>query len=302
MILSDFAVRRPVSAIMLVASLVVTGWFCFERIGVDLFPRVEIPTVTVTTTLPGAGPEEIETALTKPIEEVLNTINGIDELRSVSTEGLSRVVAIFHIERPLDVAAQDVRDKVATIVAKLPEGTDPPIVDKFDIDSTPILFLTVTGDRSLKELTEIARKQVKERIEGTPGVGAVRFIGAREREIQVAIDAERLEAYDMSIRDVARAVATQNVEIPAGRMVEVDDDARLHAVRFLVADADDLRLVGAAAQQLTLVGRLELGDDAAHLARPDVEHGDDAGTARRRAALVAEPAHIFFSRFDLPLL
>ena len=134
MILSDFAVRRPVSAIMLVASLVVTGWFCFDRIGVDLFPRVEIPTVTVTTTLPGAGPEEIETSVTKPIEEVLNTINGIDELRSVSTEGLSRVVAIFHIERALDVAAQDVRDKVATIVAKLPEGTDPPIVDKFDID------------------------------------------------------------------------------------------------------------------------------------------------------------------------
>ncbi len=238
MILSDFAVRRPVSAIMLVASLVVTGWFCFERIGVDLFPRVEIPTVTVTTTLPGAGPEEIETALTKPIEEVLNTINGIDELRSVSTEGLSRVVAIFHIERPLDVAAQDVRDKVATIVAKLPEGTDPPIVDKFDIDSTPILFLTVTGDRSLKELTEIARKQVKERIEGTPGVGAVRFIGAREREIQVAIDAERLEAYDMSIRDVARAVATQNVEIPAGRMVEGPDETGIRTLGRIATVGD----------------------------------------------------------------
>lgn len=259
MILSDFAVRRPVSAIMLVASLVVTGWFCFERIGVDLFPRVEIPTVTVTTTLPGAGPEEIETALTKPIEEVLNTINGIDELRSVSTEGLSRVVAIFHIERPLDVAAQDVRDKVATIVAKLPEGTDPPIVDKFDIDSTPILFLTVTGDRSLKELTEIARKQVKERIEGTPGVGAVRFIGAREREIQVAIDAERLEAYDMSIRDVARAVATQNVEIPAGRMVEGPDETGIRTLGR-IATVGDFEEVEVAVRQGAPVTVGDLGE------------------------------------------
>ena len=238
MILSDFAVRRPVSAIMLVASLVVTGWFCFGRIGVDLFPRVEIPTVTVTTTLPGAGPEEIETSVTKPIEEVLNTINGIDELRSISTEGLSRVVAIFHIERALDVAAQDVRYKVATIVAKLPEGTDPPVVDKFDIDATPILFLTVTGDRTLKELTEIARKQVKERLEGTPGVGAVRFIGAREREIQVEVDAERLEAYDVSIRDVARAVAAQNVEIPAGRIVEGPNETGIRTLGRIASVGD----------------------------------------------------------------
>ncbi len=220
MILSDFSVRRPVSATMLIMSLVVVGWFSFQRLGVDLFPRVEIPTVTITTTLAGAGPEEIETRITKPIEEVVNTISGIDELRSVTTEGLSRVLVIFHIERDLDAAAQDVRDKVATIVAQLPEDTDPPIVDKFDIDATPVLYLTVSGDRSLKELTEIARKQVKDRLEGAPGVGAIRLIGAREREIAVDIEAERLEGYGLTLQEVGRALSTENLEIPAGRVVE----------------------------------------------------------------------------------
>src|SRR3990172_4686744 len=165
MILADLCIRRPVFASMLVATLLVLGWFCSLRLGVDLFPRVEIPTVTVTTTLVGAGPEEIETRITKPIEEAINTISGIDELRSVTVEGVSQVLVLFHLERSLDAAAQDVRDKVAAIVAQLPEGTDPPVVDKFDIDATPIMYLTVSGSRDLKALTELAKKQIKEPLE-----------------------------------------------------------------------------------------------------------------------------------------
>lgn len=219
MILSDLCIRRPVFAAMLVGALVVIGAFCYQRLGVDLFPRVDIPTVTVTTTLVGAGPEEIETRITKPVEEAINTINGIDELRSVSVEGMSQVLVLFHMERPLDAAAQDVRDKVATIVAQLPEGTDPPIVDKFDIDATPIMYLTVSGSRDLKQLTELAKKQVKEPLEGLLGVGAIRLVGGREREIQVAVESAALAGYRLTAPEVAQAIAAQNVEVPGGRLV-----------------------------------------------------------------------------------
>jgi HAE1 family hydrophobic/amphiphilic exporter-1 len=218
MILSDLCIRRPVFASMLIGALVVVGLFCYQRLGVDLFPRVDIPTVTVTTTLIGAGPEEIETRITKPIEEAINTISGIDELRSVSVEGLSQVLVLFRLERPLDVAAQDVRDKVAAIVAQLPEGTDPPIVDKFDIDATPVMYLTVSGSRDLKALTELAKKQIKEPLESLLGVGAIRLIGGREREVQVAVQADKLSGYGLTVPEIARALTYQNVEIPGGRL------------------------------------------------------------------------------------
>lgn len=218
MIISDLCIRRPVFATMLVGAFVVVGWFCYGRLGIDLMPRIEIPTLTITTTLVGAGPEEIETRITKPIEEVVNTISGIDELRSTTVEGLSRVVVIFETERDLDSAAQDVRDKVGTILADLPEGTEPPIIDKFDVDATPILFVTVTGSLELKELTELTKKRVKEPLESILGVGAIRMLGGRQREIQIAVDAAKLEAHGLSIQDVARAVGTQNVELPGGRL------------------------------------------------------------------------------------
>lgn len=219
MILSDLCIRRPVFATMLISSLLVVGIVCYQRLGVDLFPRVDVPTVTITTTLPGAGPEEIETRVTKPIEEAINTISGIDELRSVSLEGLSRVVVMFKLERSLDAAAQDVRDKVASILHLFPEGTEPPVIDKFDMDATPILLLTVTGDRSLKDLTEIARKRVKEPLEGTNGVGAIVMLGGREREIQIEVEAAKLEAYGVTVQQLMQSLASQNVEIPGGRLV-----------------------------------------------------------------------------------
>jgi len=236
--LSDLCIRRPVFATMLIGALVVIGAFCYQRLGVDLFPRVDIPTVTVTTTLVGAGPEEIETRITKPIEEAINTISGIDELRSVSVEGLSQVLVLFRLERPLDVAAQDVRDKVATIVAQLPDGTDPPIVDKFDIDATPIMYLTVSGSRELKQLTELAKKQIKEPLEGLLGVGAIRLVGGREREIQVAVHAAKLAGYQLTAPEVAQSLARQNVEVPGGRLVAGPQETAVRTLGRVDAVAD----------------------------------------------------------------
>lgn len=220
MILADVCVRRPVFATMLVGSLVVAGWFSYKSLTLDLFPKVDMPVVTVTTTLPGAGPEEMEAQVTKPIEEVINTVSGIDELRSVTREGLSQIIVQFELEKNLGVAAQEVRDKVGSVLAKLPDDTDPPIVEKFDVDATPILTLTVSGFQGLKELTEIAEKRVKEPLESISGVGAVVIIGGQKREIQVLIDPERLKAYNLPMKTVATALAKQNVEFPGGRMTQ----------------------------------------------------------------------------------
>lgn len=220
MILADVCVRRPVFATMLVGSLVVAGWFSYQSLTLDLFPKVDMPVVTVTTTLPGAGPEEMEAQVTKPIEEVINTVSGIDELRSVTREGLSQIIVQFELEKNLGVAAQEVRDKVGSVLAKLPDDTDPPIVEKFDVDATPILTLTVSGFQGLKELTEIAEKRVKEPLESISGVGAVVIVGGQKREIQVLIDPERLKAYNLPMKTVADALAKQNVEFPGGRMTQ----------------------------------------------------------------------------------
>jgi HAE1 family hydrophobic/amphiphilic exporter-1 len=218
MSLADLCIRRPVFATMLVMSLVVLGWFSFERLGLDLFPNVDFPTVTITTTLKGASVEEIESGVTKPIEEIVNTIEGIDILRSTSKEGVSVVIVQFLLTKNSAVAAQEVRDKVSTIVSRLPEGTDPPIMEKFDVDATPIMSVVVAGNRNLREVTEVAKKQIKERIETVQGVGAVIMVGGWERAVNVYVDPDRMAAYQISILQVREALQKQNIEIPGGRV------------------------------------------------------------------------------------
>jgi len=218
--LSDLCIRRPVFTTMLIASLVVLGLASYRDLGLDAFPRIEFPTITVTTTLEGATPEEVESQITKPIEEVVNTINGIDELRSTTKEGISQVFVAFVLEKPVEVAANEVRDKVATILAQFPPGTDPPIIEKLDPDATPILALVVSGRRSDREITEIADKQIKRQIETVNGVGSLTFVGDRKREIQLELDADKLAAYGLAVEQVKQAVQQQNTEIPGGRITK----------------------------------------------------------------------------------
>src|SRR5689334_10642559 len=162
---------------MLIAALVVLGLFSYRALGLDLFPNIDFPIVTITTTLKGASVEEMETGVTKVLEEAINTIDGIDEMRSITKEGLSSITIQFVLEKNRDVAAQDVRDKVATVMAALPVGTDSPVIDKFDVDAVPVLGMAVSGRRNLREVTELARRQVKEDIETLPGVGQVIMLG-----------------------------------------------------------------------------------------------------------------------------
>src|SRR5215468_7381299 len=149
--LAEICVRRPVFATMLIMTLMVLGVFSYNRLTVERFPRVEFPTITVTTRLEGAAPEEVETEITDKIEEAVNTINGIDELRSVSVEGVSQVFITFTLDKSVDVAAQDVRDHVSLAIPRLPRGIDPPVVGKFDPDAIPILYIAVTSDRPVRE-------------------------------------------------------------------------------------------------------------------------------------------------------
>ncbi len=218
MSLADICIRRPVFATMLSMALVVLGFFSYEQLGVDLFPNVDFPTVTITTTLKGASVEEMESGITKPIEEIVNTIEGIDELRSTTKEGVSTVIVQFLLEKNSAVAAQEVRDKVSTIVSRFPTGTDPPIIEKFDVDASPVMSVTVAGKRNLREVTEIAKKQIKEVIETVSGVGAVIMVGGRERAVNVTVDPAKMSAYQISILQVRDALRRQNLELPGGRV------------------------------------------------------------------------------------
>lgn len=218
MTISDLCIKRPVFTWVLVAMPVVLGLLKYFELGVDLFPNVEFPVCTVTTVLTGASVEEMETSVTKPIEDIVNTISGIEELRSVTMEGVSLVTVQFNLNKNGDVGAQEVRDKVGSILATLPDGTETPIVDRFETGSIPVLTLTVSGQRDIREVTEIARKQLKERLETVDGVGAIQLVGGRTRAINIVIDTDKLASYSLSIEDVRMALTRQNLEVPGGRI------------------------------------------------------------------------------------
>ena len=216
--LAEICIRRPVFATMIIMTLVVVGVSGYFRLGVDRFPSVDLPTVFVRTVLPGASPEEVETTVSQRIEEAVNTVEGIFELRSVSGAGSSIVIATFNLDRNIDSAAQDVRDRVATVVRDLPEEADPPVVGKADNESTPVITIALYGNRSIRELTELADKVVKVQLERSTGVGEVSIVGDLERSINIWVDAERLNAYQIPITQVREALQRQNAESPGGNV------------------------------------------------------------------------------------
>ena len=216
--LAQVCVRRPVFAGVLMLVIVVLGAVGYTRLGLDQFPNIELPFVLVTTTLEGAAPEEVETDITDKIEGAVNTIDGIDELRSTSSEGFSQVAIAFKLDKPADVAAQDVRDKVSNVLRDLPRGIDAPIVSKVDPQASPVLLVALRSDLPIREVTEIADKRVRRQIESVSGVGQVTIIGGRARQIHVRMDPMKLRAYNLSAVDVQRALASQNLTTPGGSM------------------------------------------------------------------------------------
>ncbi len=216
--LAEICIRRPVFASMLILALVVVGAASYTHLGVDRFPAVDLPTIRVFTRLPGASPTEVESQISQPIEEALNTIEGIKELQSVSGSGSSFVTVTFELSRDIEAAAQDVRDRVGTVLRNLPRDADPPTVSKSDNDLSPVLTIALSGQRSQRELTELADKIVKVQIERSVGVGQVDVVGGLERAINIWIDADRLAAYKIPVTAVRDAVDRQNANIAGGNV------------------------------------------------------------------------------------
>src|SRR6185369_747748 len=217
LVLSEFCVRRPVSATMLVLSLVVLGLFSFRDLGVDLFPKADPATVSVELQLPGASPDEISTSVVEPMEEAISGISGIDELQARISEGKAFITVRFVLERNLDDAANDVREKVAGAIQTAPPELLPPIITKIDPDADPVFSLIVSSpSMSLRTLTELADKQISRVIQTVNGVGQVDLGGGRAREIHIVVDIEKLNSYGLSISQVRDALVAENVEIPGG--------------------------------------------------------------------------------------
>lgn len=273
----ELCIRRPVFTVMLISAPVVLGIVSYSQLGVDLFPNVDLPVVVVTTTLKGASIEEMESSVTKKIEEVVNTISGIDELRSTTKEGFSQVVINFQLYKNADVAAQEVRDKISTIVNQLPLGTDPPLVDKFDLDAAPVATIAVAGRRNFREVTEIAKRRIKEELETVPGVGAVILVGGRQRAINVYVDPDKLAAYGLSVEDVRQALIRQNIELPGGRVDRQSRELILRTMGRVERSADFAEVIIADRDGQPIrvkdVGRVEDGvEEPRGLSRLDGEN------------------------------
>jgi hydrophobe/amphiphile efflux-1 (HAE1) family protein len=217
--LAALCVRRPIFASVLILILCVIGIAGYLQLGVDRFPNVDFPYVVVTTTQAGASPEDVETEITDKVEEAVNTISGIDELRSITTEGASSVIVSFVLEKDVNVASQEVRDRVSAILPNLPKDADPPTIQKLDPQAAPIMYIALRAEgHSMREATELADKKLRRRLESINGIGEVQLIGGRKRQINVELDPVRLRGAGVTVVDVQRAIAAQNLTVPGGRL------------------------------------------------------------------------------------
>lgn len=259
--ITEISISKPIFTTMMILTIVVLGAFAYLRLGIDLMPNVEFPFVIVQTSLRGAGPEEIESSVTKPIEEAVNTISGIEDINSTSYEGLSLVMIKFILEKNGDIAAQEVRDKVNSVLSQLPQGTNQPVIGKFDIGASAVMNVVVYGDRDLIDLTHIARKQIKENIETVNGVGAIDIVGGREREVHVVVNPLKLSALNLGIRAVKDAITQQNIEIPGGKVEQKEKEFVLRTLGRIkdVKDFNDIVVanIGGAQVRLSDIGRVE---------------------------------------------
>ncbi|MBW1872365.1 MAG: efflux RND transporter permease subunit, partial [Deltaproteobacteria bacterium] len=218
MFLSDVSIKRPVFASMLMAAIVVFGLAAYPSIGLDMLPEVDVPVATIFTIYPGADPETIEKEVSEKIEDAVSTVSGIKTLRSINVENVSQIVIEFELEVDVNQAIQDVRDQVSRAIPNLPSDVEAPIISKFDIGAAPILTLAVSGPGSVDQVTRFARKRVKEPLQAQAGVGAVDVIGGQEREIKVWIDPGKLRAHNLTVNEVAGALAANNLDFPGGRL------------------------------------------------------------------------------------
>lgn len=265
MSLSSVSIQRPVLTIVMSLVIVIFGAISFRFLGVREFPQAERPVISVRASYPGANPRVIESQITEPLEDQINTVPGIKTMISTSREGSSSIRVEFDLNYDLDVAANDIRDRVAAAQRRLPPDLDPPTVEKADADGDPIVFLNVrSSERDLLDLTDIADRLFKTRLQTIPGVSRVDIWGAKEYAMRLWLDPDRLAAYQLTPLDVREAIRTANVELPAGRLEGNVIDLSVRALSRLGADPEEFnRLIvkqtGTGAVYLSDVGRAELG-------------------------------------------
>ncbi len=216
--LPEIAIKRPVFVTMIGLALIVFGVIGYNQLALDLYPKVDFPVVNITTKLAGASPEVMEVDVTDPVEEAVNTISGVKYITSRSTEEYSVVTVVFYLERNIEQAAQDVRDKVAAIRNKLPRDAEPPIIEKISPEDQPIVWISVWGDRSIKDMTHYADKILKRNIEKIPGVGSVTINGGRVRQVRLWLDQKKMDAVSLTSEDVKLALGREHKEVPGGRI------------------------------------------------------------------------------------
>lgn len=222
--LANTSIKRPVFATMFILALVVLGVVSYPEIGVDLFPKVDFPIINITTTLKGASPEIMDIDVTDKIEESVNTINGVKTITSMSVEGASVVTVEFVLERDIDLAVQDVREKISVIRSKLPTDIDEPMIEKVDPDANPVLWLNLVGKRPIRELSTYADEVLKEKLQRINEVGAIRMYGLRLRQVRIWVDADRMRAYGVAPGDIMQALQRENLELPGGRIESISKE------------------------------------------------------------------------------
>ncbi len=236
--LAELCIRLPVFASMIILFIVVVGVVSYFQLDVDKHPEVELPQIQVRTMLPGASPEELEVSITQVVEEAINTVEGLSELRSQSGQGTSGVFPTFNLNRNIETATQDVRDRVGTVLRLLPPDAQPPIIAKNNSDQNPSVSIALISDRPVRELTELADKVIREQLERSPGVGEIRINGGLERAVNVWVDPDRLAAYQLSINSVRDAIVRQNADVPGGNVTSGDIERNLRTIGRM-AKADD---------------------------------------------------------------
>ncbi|GMU58667.1 MAG: acriflavin resistance protein [Myxococcaceae bacterium] len=241
--LAEVCVKRPVFATVLSLVILVVGGVFYKQLGVDQFPKIDFPIILVSTVMPGSSPEDMERDVSEPIEAAVNTLSGVDELRSMSSEGVSSVIIQFVLEKNVDVAAQEVQQKINLALPTLPRGIDPPVVMKFDPDAQPILFIAVRAPgKDVADITDLADRVVKRRLETVNGVGQATIIGGRKRQVNVLVDPVKLKGLGISPLEVAGAINAQNITLPGGR-VDVSRDYLSVRVLGRVASVDELKSI-----------------------------------------------------------
>jgi hydrophobic/amphiphilic exporter-1 (mainly G- bacteria), HAE1 family len=218
MLISNIAIRRPVFTTMVILAMLVFGVYSFMNLGIDLLPKIEFPVITITSVLKGADPETIESRVTDPIEEAVNTIASIKSLRSTSADSVSLVVIEFELDKNIDVAFQEVQAKVNAVRSALPNDLDEPVIDKIDPDAQPIMTLIVSADLPARELSRVADKVVKEQLQHVRNIGSVQILGKRERKIWLWLDPLKMRQHSLTVQDVRGALQREHVEVPGGRV------------------------------------------------------------------------------------